>query len=276
MAKIYPWRKFPAIRYIAHSHAGSTPTFIAKGGGRSLPGNEAIAGQETNRIKHPTPNPNKYYAAQHLLISTSLSWPTIGEILRPLLNTVLKWLDTEIVKGALQEAWNILQKELGKCLGSVWKDIIREGVKWGVDKALSALRAVKEKVTKFCRENEVLIEQLTKLATKTGLRTIAAKVVTKQVAKVATKESAKAGSKLLVKVANPLGIVADVAQAGLEVAGMEETGKKVGKYGNIASGVMIGAAVGGPPGAVFGAVGGFAVWGVGEIVGGLIGMAIGD
>lgn len=185
-----------------------------------------------------------------------------GEILRPLLNTVLNWLDTEIVKIALQEAWNILQKELGKCLGSVWKDIVRKGVEWGIDKALSALRAVKEEIIKFCHENHVLIEQLTVLATKTGLRLIAAKVVTKQVAKV------------VIKAANPLGIVADVAQAGLEVAGRKETGKKVGKYGNIASGAMMGGVVAGPPGAVFGAAFGFALWGTGEIVGNLIGRVI--
>ena len=166
----------------------------------------------------------------------------------------------------LSEAHYALQVKLEENLRG-WKDIVREGIMWGIEKALAALRAVKEEVMKFCREHKSFIQQLTKLVVKTGLR---------QVAKAVTKQSTKVASKSLVKVANPLGIGADVVQAGFEMAGMEETGKKVGKYGNIASGVMVGAAVGGPPGAVIGAAGGFVLWGAGEVAGSLMGRAIGD
>ena len=92
---------------------------------------------------------------------------------------------------------------------------------------------------------------------------------------MAAKESTKVAT-ALVKVANPVGIVADVAQAGLELTGNKEVGKAVGKYGNIASGAMMGAAVGGPVGAAVGALGGFAIWGIGEVVGGLVGRMIGS
>ena len=69
---------------------------------------------------------------------------------------------------------------------------------------------------------------------------------------------------------NPVGIVADVAQAGFELAGYEKVGKQVGKGGNVISGAVIGAAVAGPPGAVLGAAGGFIIWGIGEVVGGVV------
>ena len=52
-------------------------------------------------------------------------------------------------------------------------------------------------------------------------------------------------------------------------AGYEKAGKAVGMTGNMAAGAMFGA-VGGPPGVVLGAIGGFALWGVGEVTGGLV------
>ena len=52
-------------------------------------------------------------------------------------------------------------------------------------------------------------------------------------------------------------------------AGHDKAGKTVGATGNMAAGAMLGA-VGGPPGMVLGAIGGFALWGVGEITGGLV------
>ena len=46
----------------------------------------------------------------------------------------------------------------------------------------------------------------------------------------------------------------------------------VGVTGNIASGAMLGS-VAGPPGAAVGALGGFVVWGVGEVIGELVASA---
>ena len=81
-------------------------------------------------------------------------------------------------------------------------------------------------------------------------------------------------SKALFKAANPVGVVADVAQAGLELVGQEEAGRAVGIGGNMVSGAMMGGAVGGPPGAAIGAGLGFALWATGEVAGGVTGRFI--
>ena len=99
----------------------------------------------------------------------------------------------------------------------------------------------------------------------------------KNVAKVGAKQTASMGTKGLIKsAANPVGFASDLAQAGLEVAGYKEEGKMVGKCGNIVSGAMMGGVIAGPPGAAVGALAGFAVWGVGEVVGGLVDRAFGE
>ena len=67
-----------------------------------------------------------------------------------------------------------------------------------------------------------------------------------------------------------MGIVSDIAQGGLEYAGYKEKGKTVGKYGNIASGAMIGGAAAGPPGTAVGALAGFGVWVAGEAAGAVV------
>ena len=143
-----------------------------------------------------------------------------------------------------------------------------------------------------CRENKEVLKPLTLIATKAVVREAMAKAAvkvcvrtvasdiakegTKEALKVGAKQAAKQGTKAvatgLVKAANPVGIVADIAQASLEHMGMEEVGKKVGMTGNIAAGAMLGS-VGGPPGAAVGALGGFLVWGVGEAVGRVIDRA---
>ena len=115
----------------------------------------------------------------------------------------------------------------------------------------------------------------TKIAAKTGAKTFV-KMGTKTAAKTGAKSFIKMGAKSLVKVANPIGIVSDLAQEGLEVVGYEEAGKKVGIAGNIATGAMIGGGLGGPPGVVVGALAGFGMWGVGEVVGRLVDWSIGE
>ena len=68
------------------------------------------------------------------------------------------------------------------------------------------------------------------------------------------------------KAANPVGFVADLAQAGCEVAGYKGIGKAVGATGNVAAGAMMGA-IAGPPGVLIGAAGGLLLWGMGEAIG---------
>ena len=80
--------------------------------------------------------------------------------------------------------------------------------------------------------------------------------------KQVAEQGVKAAATGLAKATNPVGIGVDIAQAGLEYMGMEEVGKKVGK--NIAAGAKLGS-VGGPPGMVVGALGGFLAWGAGEV-----------
>ena len=80
----------------------------------------------------------------------------------------------------------------------------------------------------------------------------------------------KQGVKSVANTATGIGLAADLAQAGLEYYGYEKTGKTVGVTGNIASGALIGAGIGGPPGAAIGALGGFIIWGAGEVVGKVI------
>ena len=102
-------------------------------------------------------------------------------------------------------------------------------------------------------------------------------VGTKNVVKAGAKQTASLGTKGLIKsAANPLGIASDLAQAGLEFAGYKEEGKMVGKCGNIVSGAMMGGVIAGPAGAAVGAFAGFALWGVGEVVGGIVDRAFGE
>ena len=190
----------------------------------------------------------------------------------------------------LEEGKRALNDYLTRNYGG-WKKIVSDGVKKGLNFALEALTVAKETVVQRCRENKELLEQLTKFAVKTTAREIIAKTALKtglrEVAKVSTKSAvktaakvgtksaaktaAKVGTKSAIKVAaNPVGIVSDLAQGGLEYAGYKKAGKAVGKYGNIASGAMIGGVAAGPPGAAVGALAGFGVWVAGEATGAVV------
>ena len=209
----------------------------------------------------------------------------------------------------MKEAWGILNEYLQERFGG-WKEILKKAFEVGVQAALSALEAVKDEIIRVCNENHRLLEQLTKLATK-SFTSAASKVASKAAANVLAKEmsqqavkqstkasvtltltwspkvsiglAAKKTSKMAVgqigksafKYATPLGVGADLAQAGLEWAGHKEVGKAVGISGNIAAGALMGASFG-PPGAALGALGGFAIWGAGEVIGGLVDRAFGD
>ena len=198
----------------------------------------------------------------------------------------------------LEEGQKALNDYLNKSYDG-WRKIVRDGVEKGLDFAIGALKVAKETVVQRCRKDKELLERLTKFAVKTTAREIlakttvktalreAAKVGTKGVAKTAakagTKSAVKAGTKGVAKTAatvgtksfiksaaNPVGIVSDIAQGGLEYLGYKEEGKTVGKYGNIASGAMIGGVAAGPPGAAVGALAGFGVWVAGEAAGAVV------
>lgn len=192
---------------------------------------------------------------------------------------VVEFLGYETVQTSLKEIWQTLNEWLAERYGG-WKKILKTAFDNGVNAAIHALTAVKDEIVKVCRENHVLLGQLSKLAFKTN---VTQSCITKTALKTAFKESTeqvvKQGvGKTVVKVAklgNPVSFGADVAQAVLEVAGYEEAGKTVGLWGNVIGGGMAGA-VGGPPGVALGALGGFAIWAGGEVVGGLIDKACGN
>ena len=80
-------------------------------------------------------------------------------------------------------------------------------------------------------------------------------------------KAASQSVKMVLKFTNPAGMVADAAQAGLEVTGHREIGRKVGMWGNIGTGAVAGTAVGGPVGAPIGALVGLGTWLIGEAAG---------
>ena len=116
------------------------------------------------------------------------------------------------------------------------------------------------------RGSKMVIKQTVRTATKEG-----AKQTLKQGSKTATSQAIKSAIK---SGATPLSIGSDVAQAGFEWFGYKKIGKTVGVTGNITAGAIVGS-VAGPPGAALGALGGFLVWGAGEVVGGLVDRAFG-
>ena len=250
----------------------------------------------------------------------------------------------ELKKAVYKEANEYLNEKFGG-----WRNIVREGVRYGIDKAHELLQNAKESIVCVIKENEKLFRALTQGAVKGGARLAAeyaakeatregAKMILnaggKSVAKAAASRGAKhvvtqgtkrvvthgtkkviaqgskrviaqsskrvitqsskrvvaqggkhlasqgtkqvvtqgvkQGMKSAATAATGVGLVADLAQAGLEYYGYEKTGKTVGASGNIASGALFGATIGGPPGAAIGALGGFLVWGTGEVVGKVI------
>ena len=189
-------------------------------------------------------------------------------------------LGYKIKEGLSEQSWEKYEMAVVKAYNG-FRDLVRTAYDKGVALALKQLEIVIE----FCREHPEVLKCLSMMAIKATRGTVVtafvkagvrqgakqvAKQGAKQVAKQGAKEAAKQGAKTvatgLVKAVNPVGIGADLAQLGLEYVGMEEIGKKVGMAGNIAAGAMLGS-VGGPPGAVVGALGGFLMWGAGEVVG---------
>ena len=113
-----------------------------------------------------------------------------------------------------------------------------------------------------------------KKTAKTVLKTTAGTTL-KTTAKTTLKTTAGTALKTTVKTAlktapNLVGVGSDLAQAGLEHAGYERVGKKVGAVGNMAGGAITGCMIAGPVGAGIGAVVGGSIWFAGEVVGKLL------
>ena len=126
---------------------------------------------------------------------------------------ILKWLDL-IGNGDLVKMIEIVL------------DAMRSFCKWSIIKqgGLAALTALKEEVLIFCRSNKGMIESLAKIGVKTAARwaaETAVKAGVKRGSGAAAKYVAK-GAGATAKMVNPVGIVADLAQAGLEYAGFGE------------------------------------------------------
>ena len=82
----------------------------------------------------------------------------------------------------MKEAWDILNEYLQEKFGGRWREILKKAFEVGVEAALSALEVIKDEIIRVCKENRRLLEQLTKLATKS---------LTATVSKVATQVAAK-------------------------------------------------------------------------------------
>ena len=213
-------------------------------------------------------------------------------VIRELLRILSEWLGYHIREDILPAAWCALNDHVIAAYGG-WRDLIRQGIDYGINAARIALQAVKDLVVRACQQSTQLMIHLAKIGTKFAARQLIptvskalvkqlaqgtaktatkevveqlAKEGTKQVLSQGTKQIAAQGAKSLAKMTNPMAFGADVAQAGLEMAGYNEAGKAVGASGNVVAGAILGS-VAGPPGAVAGAAAGLGVWLLGEGVG---------
>ena len=184
-------------------------------------------------------------------------------MVKPLLQTVAGWLNIHSPEVAvLSKLFDFLKNN------DKFMEAYELAIDYGVEEGLEFLKRVKYHLVGVCRENKNLMKALTTLATKGTARYFASDMGAKAAVKYGVaKVSSHTAVKAAVNVANPVGIICDVAQAGLEYAGYEAEGKSIGKWGNIGTGAWAGFAVGGPPGAVVGALAGFGTWVIGEAVG---------
>ena len=185
----------------------------------------------------------------------------------PLLNKVLEALNysclTDVVD-ALNSLYKFLRERSPEFI-----EACSTAVKEGVKRALKFLQTVLYKIVDICKKNKVLITHLSKLTVNAAARVgaIAVGTSTKVAMKFGAGKAASQTAKTFLKFTNPAGMVVDVAQAGLEITGHREIGKKLGMWGNVGTGAVAGAAVGGPLGAPIGALVGFGTWMIGEAVG---------
>lgn len=186
------------------------------------------------------------------------------QVANPLMNEVLGWLNqtfdwATIVPGQSAQFPTLMNK-IDEFLSEKvpeWLQLIEDTIKNTISWGLQRLHELKQVIIKTCRENEPALRSMIELGVKSGIKHGIQKAVLKSVAKttVTTIKSA----------ATSIGVVADFAQAGLEIAGYREAGRYVGASGNVVSGVAVGFAVGGPVGAGIGAAAGYGVWFAGEL-----------
>ena len=178
---------------------------------------------------------------------------SMTELLKPLEKLALTEYVKAVEKLVLTEGIKAVEKQAVKqFVEAVDKEAVKQGLK-GIEK-----QAVKQGV-----------KAVEKQAVKQGVKAVE-KQAGKQIVKQGAKQLAKVGVKEGLKVVaagNPVGIVGDVVQGGLEIAGYKKTGMAVGAAANVGGGAAVGLVVGGPLGAAVGAGIGGAVWGVGELVG---------
>lgn len=133
-----------------------------------------------------------------------------------LLNQILEWLQAS----ACDEARRIVQNAIRDFIH--WPDIVQQVRERGVEAGIAALTAVKDEVLRFCREYPNLVERLARFGVTTaarwGIETVV-KTGVKRGTTLAAKKGIGFAAKNVVKGANPVGIVADLTQAGLEYAG---------------------------------------------------------
>lgn len=172
-----------------------------------------------------------------------------------------------------------------------WGNFMEEALKKGLYWAKNRFLVMKNAIITWCNQNasqllrfiqsapvsckESVAKTLSKQAGQKVASEVTKKATTKVVEKIAVETTKRAVIKGVVSAANPVGLVADVAQMGLELTGNKTAGKVVGATGQMASGAMTGFALGGPIGAGIGAAAGYGLWAGGEVVGNAVGWMFG-
>ena len=155
------------------------------------------------------------------------------------------------------------------------RELVRTGMKCGINATSNTLTAVEQVTKALCREHPSLVRHVSKIAIKSSAREAVELAARTRMAREGTNVVAVQGMNGLAENAiSRVGIAADFAQIVLEATGYEKAGKAVGVGGNIAAGALTGFSVGGLAGAVNGSLSGLVVWGMGEVAGGLVERAI--
>lgn len=214
------------------------------------------------------------------------------DTVRALLDQVISWLGKDATDNLRTALNKFLREEIPGWIKLTY-DAVKNGVSWGLER----LKDFKDVILQKCREHDPATRHILVEFGAKSLGRLAVSKATAEVGKTAAKGIAKRGSKVIAKkgsvaifsktvfkgitataaktslktvlksAATPVGVVADIGQAGLEAAGYKRVGKAVGQSGNVASGAMLGFALGGPVGAGVGAAGGYALWLAGEVAG---------
>ena len=172
-----------------------------------------------------------------------------------------------------------------------WADLVEAALIKGIYWAKNRLFVLKRSIISWCCQNTSQLlstiqsvpvsckESVAKTLSKQAGRKVASKVTkkaaTKAVEKIAVNTTKRVVVKGVVSAANPVGLVADVTQMGLEITGHETAGKVVGATGQMASCAMTGFVLGGPIGAGIGAAAGYSLWKGGEVIGDTVGWMFG-